>query len=76
MLDQKNPIRDGMELASLSSDPRVIYLAPRCCYTEGEGRLWCEDKVWPCTDCPDPAQARVAKYILSEQIPGQSGDPT
>ena len=30
----------------------IIYLAPKCCASEGEGRLWCEDDVWPCSDCP------------------------
>jgi hypothetical protein len=69
-LNTDAPIAPGKEDAPFSSDPRVIYLAPRCCYVEGEGRLWCEDNVWPCDDCPDRTKARVAKYILGDQIPG------
>ena len=67
MLSQKMPVREGKPF---SDDPRIIYLAPACCYTDGEGRQWCEDNVWPCRDCPDPKMARVAKYILGTQIPG------
>ena len=70
MLTTKTPIIPGQEKAPYSADPRVIYLAPRCCYSAGEGRQWCEDNVWPCSDCPDPANARVAKYFLGIQIPG------
>ena len=67
-LSTKTPITPGKEDAPHSSDPRVIYLAPRCCYAGGEGRMWCEDAVWPCSDCPDPKNARVAKYYLCEQF--------
>ena len=69
-LSTETPIALGKESAPYSSDPRVIYLAPRCCYTDGEGRQWCEDNVWPCSDCPDPTKARVARYHLGGQIPG------
>lgn len=37
------------------SEPRTIYLQPRCCVDPNEGRLWCEDDVWPCDDCPENA---------------------
>ncbi len=50
--------------APFSRDPRVIYLAPKCCYTDGEGRQWCEDNAWPCSDCPDPKNASATKYFL------------
>ena len=74
-VDQKNPIAPGRESAPHSHDPRAIYLAPRCCYSEGNGRLWCEDQVWPCVDCQDPKNARVAKYYLAQQFTPQSEDP-
>ncbi len=63
-------------MGKFSNDPRVIYLSPACCYSKeyGEGRLWCEDNAWPCTDCPDPANARVAMYRLAEQIDGPVSD--
>ncbi len=67
-----------MAVGKFSNDPRVIYLAPKCCYTDGEGRAyareWCEDNAWPCADCPDPANARVAMYRLAEQIDGPVSD--
>lgn len=72
-VDQKHPLRPGKD-GDFAFDPRAIYLAPRCCYADGEGRLWCEDKVWPCSDCPDPSKARVAKYVLMEQIDGPQPD--
>ncbi len=75
MLSSKTPIKPGAETAPYSTDPRSIYLAPRCCYTEGEGRMWCEDNVWPCDDCPDPQNARVARYALAEQVKPVSDDP-
>ena len=68
MLSSKTPIKSGSENAPCSTDPRSIFLAPRCCYTPDEGRQWCEDNVWPCTECPDPKKARVARYALMEQI--------
>jgi len=57
------------------SDHRRIYLAPSCCYTDGDGRQWCEDQVWPCADCPDPKRAKVAVYILAAQFYPASDDP-
>ena len=69
-LSTKNPIAVGKDDAPFSSDPRVIYLAPRCCYSHDEGRAWFEDNVWPCDDCPDPTKARVAQYALAAQMPG------
>lgn len=72
-LATKTPVIPGKEDAPYSTDPRVIYLAPRCCYTESEGRLWCQDNVWPCDDCPDKSKARVAKYVRAEQIDGPGG---
>jgi hypothetical protein len=74
LLNTSTPIAPGKEAASHSSDPRVIYLAPRCCYSDGEGRQWCEDNVWPCSDCPDRANARVAKYYLGQQFQPASSD--
>ncbi len=64
--------------AKFSNDPRVIYLAPKCCYTDQAGREyareWCEDNAWPCMDCPDPRNARVPMYRLAEQIDGPTPD--
>lgn len=57
-------------MGKFSNDPRVIYLAPKCCYADGERRQWREENVWPCSDCPEPKNARVAKYFLGTQIPG------
>lgn len=75
MLSGKTPIEPGRGAAPHASDPRVIYLAPRCCYDEGTGREWCENNVWPCGDCPDPKRARVAVYHLGSQVMPQSDDP-
>ena len=74
-LSTKQPIVPGKEAAPHSSDPRVIFLAPRCCYAPRAARMWCEDNVWPCRDCPDPKRARVARYALAEQIMPASDDP-
>lgn len=47
-----------------TTDPQVIYLAPACCADPygDTGRLWCEDDVWPCSDCPEPSKARGVRY--------------
>lgn len=74
MLSTKEPVTPGKEDAPHSTDPRVIYLAPKCCYSDSEGRMWCEDVVWPCSDCPEPSKARVAKYVLAAQFMPQSND--
>lgn len=58
----------------MADAPRILYLAPRCCYTEGEGRQWCEDCVWPCNDCPEPQKAMVSKYYLGQQFLPASQD--
>lgn len=48
-------------------DHRKIYLAPPCCYSEGEGRQWCQDNVWPCNDCPDTTKAAPSVYRLDRE---------
>lgn len=44
-------------------DYKTIYLSPKCC-DGGDGRQWCQDNVWPCTDCPEPAKAVASVYRL------------
>lgn len=53
-----------------TADPKVVYLAPACCYDKGgwEGRSWCEDNVWPCADCPDRSKARVPMYAMTQYV--------
>lgn len=49
----------------------TIYLAPSCCYDEMTGRVWCEDDVWPCTDCPDKykkSPPRGIRYALDKRF--------
>lgn len=49
------------------SDPKVIYLAPKC-QADVEGRLWCEDDVWSGgqADCDDPECKHMpTKYVVA-----------
>lgn len=58
-------------------EPERIYLAPRCCTNPAEGRIWCEDDVWPLDDCPEHAsgveyiRADLARLIAPEQDTAQ-----
>ena len=57
------------------ADPKVIYLAPECCASPDEGRLWCSDDVWPCDDCPHKHEREVCgvRYVLDEKVPMDRG---
>lgn len=49
------------------AEHKHIYLAPPCC-AEGHGdRVWCEDDVWPCDDCPNPDGAKAVRYKLDSE---------
>ncbi len=64
------------------SEPKVIWLSPRCPETADQcehpdeifadvgGRMWCEDCVW--SDCP-ACGAKPVRYTLSEE--GDEGIP-
>ena len=46
------------------SDHERIWLAPKCCSDPGEGRQWCQDKVWPLDDCPDDGEP--TEYVRAD----------
>lgn len=49
------------------TDHERIYLQPGCCVDPGEGRLWCEDNVWPIFgDCDQKGVEYVRADIAAQ----------
>jgi hypothetical protein len=46
----------------MSDEPQRIWLQPRSCVDEGEGRQWCEDNVWPMDD----GDAQGVEYVRAD----------
>lgn len=51
-----------------ADDPKVIYLAPRCCEDDAfHGRTWCEDDGnWEC-EC-DGEKHKPTKYLRADTV--------
>jgi hypothetical protein len=50
------------------TDPKVIYLQPKCCEDPSVGRLWCEDDVMDCEDGNSSTKYIKAGTMTAEQI--------
>ena len=59
----------------VSEDHARIYLQPRCCVDENEGRQWCQDNVWPNdSECEETGVEYVrADLMQSARTPSDQG---
>lgn len=46
------------------SGPVRIWLEPECCACRETGRVWCEDNVWPNSDC----EATGTEYVRADAV--------
>ncbi len=51
-----------------SRELKRIYLQPRCNVDPHDGRVWCEDNVWPDDDCDEPGVEYVRADLLDAAI--------
>ncbi len=60
------PLGQRAESDPRLSDHRHIFLEPKCCADPREGRLWCQDNVWPSGDCD--VQAEATQYVRADLV--------